>query len=96
MTCQPLISIGMSVRNNHDTVADAIRSILNQTYPEWELILIDDGSADQHPGDRPRASPDRESRIRLFADGSQKGLPARLNESIDAANGDVLCADGRR
>jgi len=85
-TPQPLVSIGMSVRNNEKSLSSAVRSILNQTMTSWELILVDDGSSDQTvPLARRFAEAD--GRIRLVADGARKGLPERLNETIDASRG---------
>jgi glycosyltransferase involved in cell wall biosynthesis len=76
----------MSVRNNEKTLSSALRSIVNQTWTSWELILVDDGSSDQTvPLARRFAAAD--GRIRLLADGAQKGLPDRLNQSIDASRG---------
>ena len=49
----PLVSIGMPVRNNERTLGLALRSILNQTYRHWELLLLDDGSTDDTPQDCP-------------------------------------------
>ena len=43
---QPKISILMGIYNCAPTLAEAIDSILAQTYENWELILCDDGSAD--------------------------------------------------
>ena len=42
----PIVSIGMPVFNCASTIAQAISSILNQTFKEWELLIIDDGSTD--------------------------------------------------
>jgi hypothetical protein len=42
----PIVSIGMPVFNCSSTLAQAISSILNQTFNEWELLIIDDGSTD--------------------------------------------------
>ncbi len=42
----PLISVISSVYNTQDYLPISIESIINQTYPNWELILIDDGSTD--------------------------------------------------
>ena len=37
----------MSVHNNEDTVSDSINSILNQTYKNFEFLIIDDCSTDK-------------------------------------------------
>jgi len=79
-----LVSIGMPVFNCESTIAPAIQSILNQTFFDWELLVLDDGSSDntvrvaQAFGDR---------RIRVFCDSSHRGLAVRLNEAIDASRG---------
>lgn len=80
----PLVSIGMPVRNVSSTVAIAIRSILLQTYTNWELLLIDDGSSD-HTAEIVREFSDE--RIRLICHVQGLGLAARLNEAIALAKG---------
>ncbi len=82
----PLVSIGMSVRNNERTLGLALRSIVGQTHENWELLLIDDGSTDCTPTiARQFAGADR--RIRVYSDGLQLGLPERLNQAIAASRG---------
>jgi glycosyltransferase involved in cell wall biosynthesis len=44
---KPLVSIIMTCFNNHNTLQDAISSIINQSYQSWELIFVDDGSTDK-------------------------------------------------
>lgn len=80
----PLVSIAMPVRNVASTVAIAIRSILLQTYTNWELLLIDDGSSD-HTAEIVREF--RDERIRLIAHVQSLGLAVRLNEAIALAKG---------
>jgi glycosyltransferase involved in cell wall biosynthesis len=43
---QPLVSIMMPAYNVEKFIGQAIESVINQTYPEWELILVNDGSND--------------------------------------------------
>ena len=42
----PTVSVIMSIYNNSDTLDVAIQSILNQTYKDFEFLIIDDGSTD--------------------------------------------------
>ena len=46
---QPLISFIVSVYNTEDYVGQCIASVISQTYQNWELIIIDDGSTDSSP-----------------------------------------------
>ena len=43
----PLISIVMVNYNHDDFLNEAISSVINQTYKNWELIIVDDGSTDE-------------------------------------------------
>lgn len=81
---EPLVSIGMSVLNCERTLGAAIRSILNQTYSNWELLLIDDGSTDKT---LLIAQSFKDARIKVIADGLHKNLPTRLNEAIALSRG---------
>lgn len=42
-----MISIIMGIYNCADTLTEALDSIANQTYKDWELIMCDDGSSDK-------------------------------------------------
>lgn len=81
---QPLVSIGMSVFNCEKTLSASVRSILNQTYSNWELILIDDGSKDRTVE---IAKSFQDDRIKVFADGLNQQLPIRLNQAIALSSG---------
>lgn len=82
---EPLVTVAMSVHNSASTLEAAVRSILWQTFSDWELILIDDGSTDQTVQ---LLSQFDDARIHVVKgkDG-QKGLATRLNECIDLARG---------
>lgn len=87
MNCQPLVSIVLPAFNSEGTVGDAITSILLQTYQNWELLFIDDGSRDQTLA---IAKGFNDPRIKIFSDGQNKGLVPRLNEGIEKSTGKYL------
>ena len=81
---EPLVSIGMPIFNSEKTLKAAINSILNQTYSNWELILIDDGSKDRTLS---VAKSFNDSRIKVISDGLNLKLPHRLNQIITISKG---------
>ena len=81
------LSIAMPVRDCGSTVGVAIRSIVDQTVEDWDLIVIDDGSTDDTL-ERTRSFDD--DRIRVHADGRSLGLAARLNQAIELSSGDYF------
>jgi glycosyltransferase involved in cell wall biosynthesis len=81
---EPLVSIGISVFNDADTLDGALRSMLNQTYGHWELIIVDDGSSDATADIIARFD---DPRIVRISDGQNRGLPARLNQAVAIAKG---------
>lgn len=81
------VSIGMSFYKDVSTIGVAIKSILMQTYTDWELLLIDDGGCD---GSIEIARAFKDKRIKILSDGENKGLAARLNELIDRADGEYF------
>lgn len=80
----PLVSIGMPVFNCGSTLGAAIRSLLLQTYPHWELLILDDGSGDDTVEVVRRFD---DPRIRLTVDSRNLGLAARLNQAVGLARG---------
>lgn len=81
---KPTVSIAMPVFNCETTVGAAIRSIQAQTFQNWELIVIDDGSSDNTMA---VAQMFDDPRIRLVNGGKNLGLPARLNEAALLSRG---------
>lgn len=80
----PLVSIGMPVRNCQATLPLALKSVQTQTYSNWELFLIDDGSSDRTIKALGEIS---DPRIIIHSDGQFRGITARLNQAIDMARG---------
>jgi len=84
----PLVTVGLSIYNGGETLADAVNSLRAQTYENWELLLIDDGS---HDDSICIAKSFRDPRIVVLSDGQNKGLPTRLNEAVARAKGKYFC-----
>jgi glycosyltransferase involved in cell wall biosynthesis len=80
----PLITVAMPVYNAGEYLVDAVNSIIAQTYTNWELFIIDDGSTD-NAIDSIKLIKDK--RIKILKDALNKGLAARLNQAIDLAQG---------
>lgn len=83
----PAVSIAMPVYNGGRELRLAVRSILDQTFADWELIIVDDGSTD---GAVAALADLTDPRIRVVADGQNRGLAARLNEVIDLARAPLI------
>lgn len=81
-----LVTIAIPFYNSEKYLASAIQSVINQTYKNWELLLIDDGGKDNSMSIA-RKFASRDARIRIISDGENKGLACRLNESISMAKG---------
>lgn len=75
------------MRNGAQTVEAAVRSIIWQSYANWEFMIIDDGSTDD--GSR-RVMQFGDPRIHVVRHDTSLGLPARLNEAIDLARGEYI------
>lgn len=82
------VTIGLPFHNCGRTLVRALRSVFAQTYRDWELILVDDGSTD---ASRAIAAAVRDERVRVVADGENRGLVARLNQIARLARGAYVC-----
>lgn len=85
------ISVLMSVYNPSDRqyFFQAVRSIINQTFQDWEMILYDDGSASEYePVIRKAAEMDE--RIHFLRGEKNMGLAHALNEGIRRAKGEYI------
>lgn len=87
MSRQPLVSVLMSVHNDLQYLRESVHSILNQTFGDFEFILIDDGSTDGS-GDLLKDLSD--PRVKLLVNPSNLGLTASLNLGLDLARGKYL------
>jgi glycosyltransferase involved in cell wall biosynthesis len=91
MTCSdttPLISVVMSVHNGEKFLREAVESILNQTFRDFEFIIIDDGSADGSKAILEEYAA-RGARVRLVSR-ENRGLTKSLNEGLALARGEFV------
>lgn len=84
----PLVSIGLPIYNCEKFVAQAIASVINQTYTNWELIVTDDGSTDKSIE---IIETFQDNRINIIKDDINRGIADRLNQQIKLANGEYFC-----
>lgn len=84
-----LISIIVPVYNVEDVIRYCIDSILSQTYSNFELLLVDDGSTDKS-GKICDEYADKDSRIRVFHK-VNGGVSSARNTGIEAAKGEFIC-----
>lgn len=89
MSENALVSIVLPVYNGARFLAGAIRSCRAQTYPHWELIVVDDCSTDDTPQIAAGFAAD-DARIRVIRHQQNRKLPGALNTGFDAARGDLL------
>lgn len=89
----PLVSIIIPVYNVEAYLPACIDSLLNQTYPNLEIICVDDGSTDASPAVL-QASAQRDQRIRVLTQ-ENAGAGAARNRGLDTASGEyVIFVDG--
>ena len=84
MRTAPVISILLPVRNGGPFLFAALQSVLQQSFADFELLLLDDASTD---GSAELAESLGDPRILVYADGVARGLAARLNQGTALARG---------
>jgi hypothetical protein len=84
----PSISVAMSVYNGERFLAAAIESVLEQSFGDFEFLILDDGSRDASRA-IVRHYAARDSRIRLIVR-ENRGLVASLNELLDVARAPLV------
>ncbi len=84
----PLVSVLMAAYNSERYVVQAVTSILNQTWPDLELIIINDGSTDGTLRVLQQLA-DQDQRIRLISR-ENRGIPRTRNELVAQASGELI------
>ena len=86
----PMVTVIMATRNCADTIAQRVRSVMDQTWPHWELIVCDDGSWDGTADAACAAGDGRVRALRLAPGGT---APARNRGLVEARGSYVAYLD---
>jgi glycosyltransferase involved in cell wall biosynthesis len=89
MNSEPLVSVCLPLYNGERFVGDAIKSLLNQTYSNFELIVVDDGSSDNSPAIVQELAKS-DSRIKFRKNEVNLGLFQNYNECMRLARGKYI------
>jgi len=84
----PAVTIALPVFNAEKTLKKAILSIIDQSFTDWELLLLDDGSSDSS---QIIARQVTDARVRVISDGVNRGISFRLNQAVQMARGRYFC-----
>ena len=89
MNKSPSISLIMSVYNGEDYLSETIDSVLNQSFADWEFIIINDCSNDS-TGEILEKYALLDSRIKVYKNEVNLRLPSSLNKALELANGKYI------
>ncbi len=84
---EPLVSVIMPVYNAEKYIFEAVNSVIEQTYTNWELVLINDGSSDLSIN---IIKEFKDSRIRLYENRENMGIAYSRNRAIDLSRGKYI------
>jgi len=85
-TSRPTVTVGLPVYNGEKSLAQAIESILAQTYRDFELVICDNASTDHSP-DICREFARRDPRVRFFQTKRNFGAARNFNRTLELARG---------
>jgi len=85
----PMVSVIMSVYNDEENVANSIKSILNQTYSNYEFIIMDDGSIDE-TWKILKTFQTNSNKIKLLKNKKNIGLSRSLNKLLAESQGNFI------
>jgi glycosyltransferase involved in cell wall biosynthesis len=85
----PLVSVVLPVYNGAAFVEQAVRSILEQTFADWELTIVDDGSRDNSLEICEKLAQD-ESRWRVYSNQHNLGLARTMNRLVALSSGKFI------
>ena len=88
----PRVSVVIAFWNAEPFLQEAIDSVFAQTFEDWELLLVDDGSADASRSTAERARSRAPERVRALehSRGENRGVPASRNLGMREARGELI------
>jgi glycosyltransferase involved in cell wall biosynthesis len=93
-----IVSVIIPFYNTQEYILKAINSIINQTYKNWELILIDDFSTDKsyeivynYINELIQKDNNYKNKFKLYQNKKNYGVYVSLNIGINKTNGDYIC-----
>lgn len=86
----PKISVALCTYNGARYLEQQLRSILNQSYSPYEMIISDDGSTDNTVGLVESICREASFPVRIFLNKSNKGIKENFEKAIDACSGDYI------
>jgi glycosyltransferase involved in cell wall biosynthesis len=92
MTNQPLVSVVVPFLNAEAFLEECIGSVLAQTYPRWELLLVDDGSTDRSTEIARTCATRHPQRVRCLEHPvpRNRGVSAARNAGLQSAGGEYV------
>ena len=84
----PLISVNLPTFNRARFIAQAIDSVLRQTFADWELNIVDNCSTD---GTWEIVNSYKDPRIRIFRNEENKGMVFSWNRAVELSRGQYVC-----
>ncbi len=85
----PLISVIMASYNHEEFIGDSIKSVLDQTFADFELNIVDDGSND-NSREMIQKYTERDPRIRFLFHEKNEGIAKTYNDGLDMAKGQYI------
>lgn len=85
---KPLVSIITPTYKSKDFILDTIQSVINQSYENWEMIIVDDASGDDIEGHI--AEHINDVRIKVIVKDENEGAARARNLAIDMAQGEYI------
>ncbi len=84
----PRLSVCLPTYNGEAYVAEAVQSVLQQSYRAFEIVVVDDGSSDRTLDILQTFT---DPRIRIYQNPRQRGIPGNWNAAVELARGEYVC-----